>query len=149
MPLPKPHKGESQDDFMARCMHEAYGSGAPSDRTQEQAVAMCFDAWRSEHGGEAPPAKALFGPEDCPDPEDDENQDDYMDRCVEEVLQEVESEVSDDQQEDAENACDQKWNEYVHNSFKQKPGVAHFKTHSEEVQGMDFVLSDETPDRMG
>ena len=54
MPLPTPRKGEKQDDFMARCMHEAYGSGAPEDRTQEQAVAMCFSQWREAHGGSAP-----------------------------------------------------------------------------------------------
>jgi HK97 family phage prohead protease len=46
MPLPKPRKNETQDEFMARCMHEAYGANAPSDRTQEQAVAMCMTAWR-------------------------------------------------------------------------------------------------------
>jgi HK97 family phage prohead protease len=47
MPLPKPRKGEEQSDYMSRCMHEAFGEGAPADRTQEQAVAMCMDAWRN------------------------------------------------------------------------------------------------------
>ena len=47
MPLPKPRKGQSQDDYMKICMHEAYGSDAPPDRTQEQAVAMCLSEFRS------------------------------------------------------------------------------------------------------
>jgi HK97 family phage prohead protease len=49
MPLPKPRKGESQSDFIGRCMHEAYGANAPADRTQEQAVAMCHQAWRDRN----------------------------------------------------------------------------------------------------
>jgi HK97 family phage prohead protease len=49
MPLPKPRKDETQDEFMARCMHEAYGPDAPSDRTQEQAVAMCAQTWRDRN----------------------------------------------------------------------------------------------------
>ena len=49
MPLPKPRKGESQSDFVGRCMHEAYGPDAPADRTQEQAVAMCHQAWRDRN----------------------------------------------------------------------------------------------------
>ena len=59
MPLPKPRKGEAQDDFMQRCMHEAYGDNAPEDRTQEQAVAMCLDTWREAHGESAPPKKEM------------------------------------------------------------------------------------------
>jgi HK97 family phage prohead protease len=49
MPLPKPRKDEKQDDFISRCMHEAYGANAPADRTQEQAVAMCHQAWRDRN----------------------------------------------------------------------------------------------------
>jgi len=52
MPVPKPHKGESQDDFMGRCM-SALADSDP-DRPQEQRLAMCFSAWREEHGGEPP-----------------------------------------------------------------------------------------------
>ena len=43
MPIPTPHKGEKEDDFMKRCMHEA--SSSP-DRTNDQNVAICKDAWR-------------------------------------------------------------------------------------------------------
>lgn len=45
MPIPTPHKGEKQDDFMERCMHEA--SQNP-DRTNDQNVAICMDAWRNK-----------------------------------------------------------------------------------------------------
>jgi len=43
MPVPKPRKGESQSDFMGRCMHEVSKN---SDRPQEQNVAICLSTWR-------------------------------------------------------------------------------------------------------
>src|SRR5215831_19555446 len=117
MPLPKPHKGESQSDFMGRCMHEAYGAGAPEDRTQEQATAMCFSAWREVHGGSAP--KAANG--ECPEPDDDESHAEYMDRC------------SEDYDEDE---CQLKWEE-TRSAGPTGPvgphGVVH-KTHVDNVQ---------------
>jgi len=143
MPLPKPHKGEAQDAFMSRCMHEAYGSDAPSDRTQEQAVAMCFSAWRDAHGGEPPKKeddkmqrKQAY---DCPDPEDDESKSDYMNRCVDEVMDEQDAD-----EDDAESACELHWEE----SKSGSNGIIH-KTHTGEINGSEYVLSDETPDRMG
>ena len=126
MPLPKPHKGESQSDFMGRCMHEAYGAGAPEDRTQEQATAMCFSAWREVHGGEPP--KAGKQGNGCPEPQDDETHEEYMDRCTE---------------DNDEDECQMKWEE-----SRGVKGLV-LKTHAEEVHGMEFTLSDETPDRMG
>src|SRR5215469_13158004 len=226
MPLPKPHKGESQDDFMGRCMHEAYGADAPSDRTQEQAVAMCFDAWRSEHGGDKPKSTkeidegdlvtpeeneshdgfverciddylldhkeadadevadaceavwetdmkssrrkprtkqslADLSPDDAPDPEEGEDKDDYIERCIDELADQFDlsGDDVDEHFEDLSHACEtayenfstQEYEEEGHKPprFKQSKGVAHFKTHAEEVQGMEFVLSDETPDRIG
>lgn len=41
MPMPKPRKGESQDTFMSRCMHE---SDLPTEGNQR--LAACFTAWR-------------------------------------------------------------------------------------------------------
>jgi HK97 family phage prohead protease/HK97 family phage major capsid protein len=130
MPLPKPHKGESQDDFMGRCMHEAYGPDAPSDRTQEQAVAMCYQAWRDKDKGD--PKKQL-------EPDDGESFEDFFDRCMDEI--------------DDEDACQLIWDnsdnagagEYC--GMKQNSVLR--KTHSENVQGMEFVLSDESVDRIG
>jgi HK97 family phage prohead protease/HK97 family phage major capsid protein len=123
MPLPRPHKDEKQDAFMARCMHEAYGSDAPSDRTQEQAVAMCFSQWREAHGGSAP--KKQNG---CPEPGDGESHEEYIDRCSE---------------DNDESDCEMKWRE-----SRSASGIVH-KTHAETVQGLEFVLSDESVDRMG
>jgi HK97 family phage prohead protease len=192
MPLPKPHKGESQSDFMARCMHEAYGSGAPSDRTQEQAVAMCFSAWREEHGGSPPktakqrvtlegedmdegnavPAKVKakrqkeIDESDLATPDEDEDYEDFMDRCVTEYM----IDHPDEDEDEVETACEVAWAqsqpdlEGIMESHKpakvkakareeyegsHKPAQMKHKTHSESVQGMEFVLSDETPDRLG
>lgn len=189
MPLPKPKKGQSQSDYMAECMSEAYGSDAPDDRTQEQAVAMCMSAWRSEHGGK-PPAKAAeigeiiarmkdmlerdpsltiitrLAEADMPDPEDDETHDAYIDRCIDE-LQADDDSIDDGE---AENACEVYWEwnaaggtEEAAEPWVEKMGldpkhprvrksgthVIKYKTHSETVNGMEFILSDETPDRMG
>lgn len=54
MPFPKPHSGESQDDFISRCMSEEK-EGIPD---QDQRTAACFDAWRKEHGGKKPSSRA-------------------------------------------------------------------------------------------
>jgi HK97 family phage prohead protease/HK97 family phage major capsid protein len=137
----KPHKGESQSDFMARCMHEVYGPGAPADRTQEQAVAICFNYWRTEHGG-----SKMLTKQDAPDPDPDEEEDDFLDRCLDEV-----SEDNPDMPEDEINdACQAAWDDYQETkSATAKPGVIIYRTHSESVEGTNFVLSDETVDRMG
>lgn len=57
MPI-TPHKGEDQATFMGRCMRELADAdkGKPKNeqRPQDQKVAICFSAWRAEHGGKAP-----------------------------------------------------------------------------------------------
>jgi HK97 family phage prohead protease/HK97 family phage major capsid protein len=134
MPM-KPSKGESQGDFMKRCMSETFGSDAPEDRTQEQAVAICMNYWRAEHGG-AKPEKA-YG--DAPLPEEDEEYEDYIDRCVVQVMADEDCDEA-----TAEETCELAWEERA----LPKGQVKH-KAHSGIVQGMEFVLSDETPDRLG
>lgn len=47
MPM-KPKVGESQSDFMGRCVPEIIGSG-PDKRPRDQAVAACSDIWREAH----------------------------------------------------------------------------------------------------
>lgn len=42
MPLPTPNEGETQSEFMGRCMHVA----ANEFETNEQAVAVCLSQWR-------------------------------------------------------------------------------------------------------
>ena len=111
MPM-KPHKGESQSDFMKRCVPEMIGTGSDK-RPQEQAVAICYDIWRNKD-------KQL-------EPDDGENYEDFMDRCMDEV--------------NNEDACQVIWED------RSVDGVRH-KVHDGRVSGMEFILSDETPDRM-
>lgn len=42
MPLPTPNEGESQDEFMERCMRAQKGEEKP----QDQKVAICLSAFR-------------------------------------------------------------------------------------------------------
>ena len=52
MPLPSPHKDESHDDFMARCLSDDALEEFESD---DQKVAVCESQWEQEHEG----AKAM------------------------------------------------------------------------------------------
>ena len=61
------------------------------------------------------------------EPDDDESYEDFMDRCSDEI--------------DDEDVCQIIWDD------RAAEGVR-FKTHASKVSGLDFVLSDETPDRM-
>jgi HK97 family phage prohead protease/HK97 family phage major capsid protein len=119
MPM-KPRKGESQSDFMTRCVPEMIGTG-DDKRPQDQAVAICMSTWREEHGESK---------QDDLQPEDDESYDDFMDRCLDSI--------------DDEDVCDMIWE----NTRASDSEMVVHKTHSSEVNGMEFVLSDETPDRL-
>jgi hypothetical protein len=44
MPIPKATPGESQQDFMARCMSDLKVEFPQTD----QRIAICYDAWRGE-----------------------------------------------------------------------------------------------------
>ena len=153
MPLPKPHKGESQSDFMSRCVPEAIGSG-DDKRPQDQAVAMCLGAWRDAHPGAAPApkeigewrdklkkilARAEF---DAPEPDDDEAYDDFMDRCMDRAPDDMDD-------DEAQQMCQTSWEDSHGDDGDGDIGDKRFKTHAEPVHGMEFVLSDETPDRIG
>src|SRR5262245_8917391 len=142
MPLPKPKKGESQSDYMGRCMHEAYGPDAPDDRAQDQAIAMCMQAWRDKD------KKELVKKQDAPSPDAHEDEDDYLERCLEEMTEDnpdmTEGEITTE--------CQAAWDDYqgpedkaAHLKERAKPGITVFRTHAEKVDGMNFVLSDETP----
>jgi HK97 family phage prohead protease len=133
MPVPKPHKGESQDDFTDRCM-SALADSDP-DRPNEQRVAMCFSAWREEHGGEPPK---------LPNPSDDESEDDFIDRCVSALQDNYDLD-----DEAAENICQTRWDESGNGNGDRSASRVIHKTHTADVEGMEFVLSDETPDRIG
>jgi ClpP class serine protease len=51
MPIPEPKKNEKKDDFMQRCMHEASKN---KDRSNDQNLAICLDAWRGKHPSDKP-----------------------------------------------------------------------------------------------
>jgi HK97 family phage prohead protease/HK97 family phage major capsid protein len=142
MPI-KPGKDESQSDWMGRCVPEMTNP----DRPQEQAVAACLSIWRDAHPGAKGRAsveliiartKQLFAKQGAPEPEDDESRDDFIDRCVTELTGDDDT-LDDD---DAEEMCILAWEQ------RRAPAMVR-KTHAETVNGMEFVLSDETPDRMG
>ena len=65
------------------------------------------------------------------EPDDDETYEDFMDRCQDETGD--------------EDVCQMIWDD-SDNADNEK-GIR-FKTHAAKVNGLDFVLSDETPDRM-
>ena len=120
MPM-KPGKDESQSEFMHRCVPEMMGDGK---REQEQAVAICLQIWRDKD------KKSI-------DPADYDDRDEFMSDCVAET--------------DDEDACQIAWEERAARGPMRKSGGKNvlFKTHAETVNGMEFILSDETPDRMG
>ncbi|MFH0298367.1 phage major capsid protein [Bradyrhizobium sp. 31Argb] len=112
MPI-KPHKGESQSDFLSRCVPEMMGDG---DRPRDQAVAACMQIWRDKDKS----AKQI-------EPDDDESHGEFMDRCIDELGD--------------EDRCQLIWDK------RSSTDVKH-KTHAGKISGMEFVLSDETPDRL-
>jgi HK97 family phage prohead protease/HK97 family phage major capsid protein len=73
-------------------------------------------------------------------PDDGENYDDFMDRCVGEIGDEDACQVIWDNSDNADI-------DYDEDAMKRAGGVKH-KTHDGQLTGLDFVLSDETPDRM-
>ena len=125
MPI-KPGKDEKQDDWMGRCVPEMMGQDGGTKRPQEQAVAACMTMWRDKD------KKSLKkdGDDDIDiEPEDDESYDDFMDRCMEAT-------------DDDDFTCQIAWDN------KAAKTVVH-KTHVSPGHGLEFILSDATPDRMG
>jgi HK97 family phage prohead protease/HK97 family phage major capsid protein len=141
-----PGKDESQSDWMDRCVPAAMGESGGGARPRDQAEQACQQMWNDAHPA---PAKGKGGrlrrdngdgddddDVDVPEPDDDESQDDFMDRCTDELS---DNDVDDDT---AENLCQMAWD-------SRSAGKLRRKTHAEDVQGMDFVMSDESVDRMG
>src|SRR5499427_6404510 len=125
MPI-SPHKGESQSEWMSRCVPEMIGTGEDK-RPQEQAVAACLNIWRET--GHSAPKKQNGG---CPEPDDGESHSDFLDRCTE---------------THDEDECQLAWEDAQDEG--RAAGAIIQKTHAEVVQGMEFVLSDDSLDRMG
>jgi HK97 family phage major capsid protein/HK97 family phage prohead protease len=74
--------------------------------------------------------------DDTPEPDDGESHEDFVDRCTDELMDGGADE------DEASDACELAWED------RSAHGIKH-KTHSGAVQGMEFVLSDESVDRMG
>lgn len=152
MPM-KPHKGESQSDFMSRCMGEVYGPDAPDDRTQEQAVAICFGYWRDEHGGK-PPSKSAAEVQriiklwckiinkQIPEPDPDESQDDFIERCVDELGED---------DPDAEDACQLAWEDAQSDQDEERSSgnLVLKQSITAADLGDEYIMSEGTIDRLG
>jgi HK97 family phage prohead protease len=122
MPI-KPEADESQSDWMERCVSEMMDAG---DSEQDQAVAACSTMWRDRNKKKL---KAVS-------PEEDETREDFMERCIGEGGDEEE--------------CALAWDEAGGEDEEKRAGGVVRKTHlSSETSGLEFVLSDATPDRMG
>lgn len=50
MPIPKPNTGETQDNFISRCMEFVLGEGGTD---QDQAAAICYQKWRDRNKEES------------------------------------------------------------------------------------------------
>jgi HK97 family phage prohead protease/HK97 family phage major capsid protein len=131
-----PGKDETQSEWMGRCVPEMMGENGGTKRPKEQAVAACSTMWADAH----PAGGKGFDDDDdnvdVPDPDDDESEDDYLDRCQDQL---TDGGVDDDK---AEELCQLAWD-------SRGAGDVRRKTHAEDVQGLEFILSDESIDRMG
>jgi len=118
MPI-KPGKNESQQDFVNRCVSEV--SHANPDWDNDRAVAACYQMWRDKD-------KAMDDDIEC-DPADYDSKDEFMEDCIDECGD--------------EDRCQLIWEERA----ARAQSIKH-KTHAGKVHGLEFVLSDESVDRM-
>jgi HK97 family phage prohead protease len=124
MPM-KPHKNESQSEFTSRCIPDLMGDGK---RTQDVAVAACLQIWRDKDKEKA--LKKDNGDDIDITPEEDETREEFLDRCLDET-------------DGDEFTCEMAWD-----NNRAAKTVVH-KTHVSQGHGLEFILSDATPDRMG
>ena len=149
MPI-KPGKDEKQDDWMGRCVPEMMGQNGGQKRPQEQAVAD--QMWRDAHPGSDPGGKdkMLRTKQDADiEPQDGESEDDFIDRCVgelddEDVCQRIWDDSDNADDEAGEGEADEDGDDDLDRSWR---GLQR-KTHAGQVSGLEFVLSDDTPDRL-
>lgn len=127
-----------------------------TDEQVKRIKARIVAAWKDKIDADGPPAAddksamvalrrevvALAAKDYAPEPDDDESHDDFIDRCVDEMTDNDDS-MDDD---DAEEACQLAWDEW---SDERGAGLIMHKTHAAPPGGMQFVLSDATPDRFG
>jgi HK97 family phage prohead protease/HK97 family phage major capsid protein len=145
-----PKKGEDFKTFLARCVPDAMKD---PDVTEERATDQCSIVWEESqvhgnpvglHGNPRARHKQEFGPDDDYRirPEEGESEDDFYDRCLQDLPEET---------------CELIWDNYGNGGGgeddmeerKIDPKKVLQKTHVGEVNGAEYVLSDDTPDRMG
>jgi HK97 family phage prohead protease len=131
---PKPTKGETYDGFMSRCKKQSDEHSCET-RWNEHAREQEQHPGPWDPSNKAVPLKAK---QDVDPPDDDESHEDFLDRCMDQ-LGDDEPEMSDD---DAQEACQMIWED------RSAKKIVH-KTHAAPVEGRAFILSDETPDRLG
>lgn len=127
--MPKPGDYKDESSFMSDCISTVVGEG----KTHDQAVGQCSGMWANKS---IKKQAADDGGDDI-EPEDDESEDDFMTRCT--------------ASGNDEDECSEIWDEYMEENgtvAKSSNSIVH-KTHASETDGMDFVLSDATPDRFG
>jgi HK97 family phage major capsid protein/HK97 family phage prohead protease len=172
MPLPSAGKFKDQAAFMAACVPEASTAADGSKRPNDQAVAMCLQAWRDAHGGKKPSKsineliarwKRLLANDgallhkieilDTSTPASGESEADFIERCVDELT----AGNSTLDESDAEDACQTTWDDF--SDMTEEPGqeageelaadgIVH-KVATTIGKSAEFVLSDATPDRFG
>jgi len=57
--MPTPKKGETEKEFISRCIPYVLKEGTAKD--QKQAIAICYSMWRKRHGGAPPTNKEEAG----------------------------------------------------------------------------------------
>jgi HK97 family phage prohead protease/HK97 family phage major capsid protein len=149
MPM-TPKKGESQSEWMSRCVPDLKGDGK---RPTEQAVAACLDIWRSTGHKAPPPPDKKAKPTitkyaeavDPPDPENEDHQQ-FIDRCTLQM-----TDVNPDMDEsEAEQECNLMWEEETGGDEERKlPQIVQKMHAAPPTVDREFILSDETPDRLG
>jgi len=126
-----------------------------SDKEKQAEVARIIARWKELHG--RAPRPGFINKIDILDtstPASGESEEDFMDRCVDELT----AGNSTLDESDAEDACQTTWDDFADMAEETEQvldgqyesgddGLVH-KTHA-SADGMDFILSDATPDRFG
>ncbi|HEY2245181.1 MAG TPA: phage major capsid protein, partial [Xanthobacteraceae bacterium] len=113
-------------------------------------TARIASAWKVHIGTAPPPAddvtlrREMIGiiKQFAPDPDEGESHDDYIERCTDELSDDMDD-------DDAEEACQLAWDENGDGDDGDRAGPVFHKTHAQAADGMEFILSDATPDRFG
>lgn len=129
--MPDPSKYDDQGDFVSACIKQRQDEHPEEDT--DQSAAVCYGMWKDKALWTKAITKQLA-------PEGDESEDDFMERCTDELGD--------------EDVCQQIWDDSGGDddgkALKPNRAPVIHKTHASEINnGMEFILSDATPDRYG